>query len=274
MEPLVSPPPPLPGAPSPTSLTPGSTPDPVATPSAATAKPSPAPEATHFNVRSSPPAGRSKTLRWCDDSPDSPSSGESATAAPARRSYRDVVESVTPAASPESSPPVAVKPPPRILLRSTVHVPPTRIAIDADGWETVESRSQRRERSRRPRRPVPVDLRGRCFNCFSDTHRAAQCRSRPRCFRCRSLGHRSAGCPTRVSGAPVGGRRPAAPINRVSVWKRITPVMVQEPSLAVAAAGSQAPSGVASDVPRAVESGVLQPDSARGGRRRRRPRHR
>lgn len=69
-----------------------------------------------------------------------------------------------------------------------------------DGWELVESRRTRRNRSRqsgRPRRPAPVDLRGRCFNCFSDLHRDASCRRRTRCFRCLELGHQSYACPRR-----------------------------------------------------------------------------
>jgi len=70
-------------------------------------------------------------------------------------------------------------------------------APDADGWMKVESRWKRQERRRQaycPRRPVPTDLRGRCFNCFAFDHRAASCRSKPRCFRCRALGHRSSDC--------------------------------------------------------------------------------
>jgi hypothetical protein len=31
-------------------------------------------------------------------------------------------------------------------------------------------------------RPVPVDLHGRCFNCFSTEHRVAECRNRVQCF--------------------------------------------------------------------------------------------
>jgi len=46
----------------------------------------------------------------------------------------------------------------------------------------------------RPHRSVPADLRGKCFNCFSQEHRAANCKSRTRCFRCLALGHRSSGC--------------------------------------------------------------------------------
>ncbi|CAN6231513.1 unnamed protein product [Urochloa humidicola] len=275
MEPLVSPPPPA-GAPSPTSPTPGSTPDPAATHHAAPANPpTPAPAtippaSSHPNDSSPLPAGKSKVQRWSDNSPESDSSGESA--ASTRRSYRDVVAaSINSAAPSRPSPPTATKPPPRIILKSTVHIPPpARRVRDADGWEQVESRAERRERvelSRRPRRPVPVDLRGRCFNCFSGGHRAAQCKSRTRCFRCRALGHRSLACPGRVPRALGGNPRSAAPAGRVSVWRRITPAAEQVPMESVV-------SGVASDVPRAEGSGALPPEPERGGRRRRRPRHR
>ena len=43
---------------------------------------------------------------------------------------------------------------------------------DADGWHPVVSRRTRKELhrlERRPRRPVPADLRGKCFNCLSPT---------------------------------------------------------------------------------------------------------
>jgi hypothetical protein len=39
-----------------------------------------------------------------------------------------------------------------------------------------------------PPRPVLADLRGRCFNCFSPSHRAADCGSLVRCFHAVCLG--------------------------------------------------------------------------------------
>ncbi|CAO2148695.1 unnamed protein product [Urochloa humidicola] len=276
-EPLASPPPP-PGAPSPTSLTSGSTPDPAATHHAAPANlSSPAPVTfphsfPHPNVRSSLPVGRSKEQRWCDNSPASSSSGDSAAATSVRRSYWDVAAtSSIPSAPSKPLSPAAAKPPPRIVLRSTAHIPPPpRRVRDADSWEQVESRSNRRARvelSRRPRRPVPADLRGRCFNCFSGNHRAAQCKSQTRCFKCRALGHRSLVCPRRSAVLP----------KRATVWRRIEPTMEQNQKGSLQALETAVPPaehGVASDVPRAVESGAPPPDSDRCGRRRRRPRHR
>ncbi|CAN6360714.1 unnamed protein product [Urochloa humidicola] len=151
MEPLVSPTPP-PGAPSPTSPTPRSTPDSASTPLAVAANSSSLAPASTSSFPSKPDArpslltGRSKEERWRDNSP---SSVESAAAVPVTRSYRDAVLTPPKLAAPSkpSSSGVA-KPPPRIVLRSTVHVPaPARRALDKDGWETVESRSKRRERA-------------------------------------------------------------------------------------------------------------------------------
>ncbi|KAK3120200.1 hypothetical protein QOZ80_9AG0683540 [Eleusine coracana subsp. coracana] len=272
MELLVSSPP---GAASPPSPPPGSTADPAATLPAASAA-IPSPTASGSTSPLSPfakpfrPAGRSNSLRWSDTSPASQSSGDSVSAG--ARSFRDVVASVSAAAPSQPLPRVADKPPPRIVVRSVVQVPPPgKRGPDADGWVRVESRSSRRQKAdlaRRPRRPVLVDLRGRCFNCFSGSHRAAQCKSRPRCFKCRELGHHSAACPQRGGGV----------LKRVSVWRRITPAAmlgdaldpppVTEYPLDVAMAT------VASDVCRTDEGGAVPPRPVRRGCRRRRPRRR
>jgi hypothetical protein len=61
---------------------------------------------------------------------------------------------------------------------------------------------------RPPRRPIPTDLRGKCFNCFSPDHCAANCRSMTCCFHCRDLGHRSSGCPWQSSGSRLVVPRP------------------------------------------------------------------
>ena len=93
-------------------------------------------------------------------------------------------------------------------------------------WQKVMSRGARRRSwraARPPRRPVPADLVGRCFNCFSTLHRASQCRKKTRCFRCRSPGHRSYDCPDVVRSGNVSVR-PA--LGRVSVWQRISPANV------------------------------------------------
>ncbi|KAK8443814.1 hypothetical protein SEVIR_9G037201v4 [Setaria viridis] len=50
-------------------------------------------------------------------------------------------------------------------------------------------------------RSVPVDLVGRCFNCFATDHVAAACRNPSRCLRCRREDHRS--LPPTRQGQPI-----------------------------------------------------------------------
>jgi hypothetical protein len=87
----------------------------------------------------------------------------------------------------------------------------------------VESKRSRRRRLKaaRPRRLMPTDLKGHCFNCFSMTHFAAQCRQRTRCFRCRALGHRSAACPVLFGGGGVNFRKTVGqrPLAQTMVWR-------------------------------------------------------
>nr|XP_034584690.1 uncharacterized protein LOC117847577 [Setaria viridis] len=95
---------------------------------------------------------------------------------------------------------------------------------DFEGWWTVESWRSCRVRlrvSHQPRRTVPSDLQGRCFNCLSPEHLAVGCRSPPRCFHCRVLGHRSYDC----------GRRPLSPrseptLVRRKVWRLVRSLAV------------------------------------------------
>ncbi|CAN6355827.1 unnamed protein product [Urochloa humidicola] len=203
-----SPPLPYPGAPStPTSPTPAPTPGPAATPKGAslcrTAFPfSPAPGTIS---RYPETVGRPKALRWSNESPPSGKSGGGAPsyvevllkgALPATASQTSDALAAAGGESPRSAPRFV----PQKKGGGGMKVSPR---LDADGWTYVMGRRQRRELRRqelRPCRPVPVDLRGKCFNCFSPSHRAASCRTRPRCFRCRALGHRSSGCPLQADG--------------------------------------------------------------------------
>lgn len=55
-----------------------------------------------------------------------------------------------------------------------------------------------------PRRGSIVDLRGKCYKCFSASHLVDSCRRPTRCFRCFKFGHQAARC----SSLPeAGGRR-------------------------------------------------------------------
>jgi hypothetical protein len=158
----------------------------------------------------------------------SPASGGT-TPVSRHRSFRDVALLPPPgAAQPESR-----REPPRpvfkLVARPASSSKAPRPSPDAEGW--VEVRSRRRPRGPPPpRRSIPQDLRGRCFNCMAPSHKAFECRRPVRCFTCRSLGHRAAWCPARpqvplrksVSVCPA---RPQVPLRKsVSVWDRLGPL--------------------------------------------------
>jgi hypothetical protein len=110
---------------------------------------------------------------------------------------------------------VSLTPPPRVPAS-----PPCRtVVFDADGFQKVVPRRWRREVAhplgpRRAARPVPPDLVGFCFNCFSADHVTAECRNPPRYLRCRGEGHKARSCKRPRSpseGAAAGGRAVWAP---------------------------------------------------------------
>ncbi|KAF8668847.1 hypothetical protein HU200_052049 [Digitaria exilis] len=243
---LVSPPPPpCLGAALPTSPTSAPTPGPAATsPFSPAPRSSPFPPASPVSATSV--AGRSKTQRWCHDSPPSGKSGGGASsfmeallmgARPGAASQ--AAASVLLPASAAS--PVSRAASPRIVLvggdRRPRRAPPTP---DPDGWSKVmrHPRKVPRDGVFRSCHRVSVDLRGRCFNCFSTDHRAASCRSMTCCFWCRGLGHRTSGC-TRQDGL-----RPAAPRRLHKVWRPKVDQAVKEVVKNATAAVSIAP-GVA-----------------------------
>lgn len=59
---------------------------------------------------------------------------------------------------------------------------------------------------RRPRRPVPTDLMGRCFNCLATDHVAARCTQPSRCLRCEQVGHEAKNCKRPRFPGPLRGR--------------------------------------------------------------------
>ena len=71
--------------------------------------------------------------------------------------------------------------------------------VDAEGFRLVVSKRHLREgrpppRQQPTRRPIPVDLVGRCFNCLAFYHVAACCTFPSRCLHCESEGHSARQC--------------------------------------------------------------------------------
>jgi hypothetical protein len=139
--------------------------------------------------------GTPKDLRWRDDS--SPvSSGVSPVLSGQWASYKEVLVSQAPCS-------------PKPLAHGVEEE-------GDDGWVKVEGRRSHRQRLRPSRptpRPIPADLRGKCFNCFSPSHRVAVCRPSVCCFRCRLPGHHAHVCPRRQA--------PPAQPRRSLVWRPV-----------------------------------------------------
>ena len=122
--------------------------------------------------------GRSKHERWCDDALESsrpdgwPSyrdivvSSSSPTSSAASAAHGSVC-ALTPAQGSQVAVVAGAKPAPRIVLRHLQCSAAPLCRSDSEGWQRFESRRARRRRrraARTPRRPVPVDLVGKCFN--------------------------------------------------------------------------------------------------------------
>ncbi|KAG2649711.1 hypothetical protein PVAP13_1NG128738 [Panicum virgatum] len=109
---------------------------------------------------------------------------------------------------------------------SSVAAPPSQMRgdplVDADGFRTVVYKRRARGDTRlprRPRRPVPADLVGRCFNCLATDHVASCCTQPSRCLRCEQVGHVARNCkrprfpgPPRGRGCPTRRFVPAADV--------------------------------------------------------------
>lgn len=102
---------------------------------------------------------------------------------------------------------------PRRLASVVVH--PARMAIepDADGFREVQSR-RRWRRALQPRRPVPANLVGKCFNCLSGNHVKADCSGPARCFNCLEPGHQARDCPLPLRWPPGDHKRGRSPPSR------------------------------------------------------------
>jgi hypothetical protein len=155
-----------------------------------------------------PHVGGLKAQRWSDTSPVS-SSGDSWLAP---QSYKEALLAypLCPAAPP---PAPRVKPISLVKVVADTHpVVQSRRAgprrVD-DGWQVVRSKRRKFRGNHLPRREPPVDLRGRCFNCFSSGHLASVCRRPTRCFQCLKPGHQAARCPGRLE------------MQRKTVWQRL-----------------------------------------------------
>jgi hypothetical protein len=230
---------------------------------AATALSSPASAAASASPLPSP-GGRTKAQRWSDEGGHS--SAVALVRGASRRSYKEVLLA---ADSPASGGAAG--------------------GVDGVGWIRVEGRRARRATAGAPKplpRPVPVDLRGKCFNCFSSSHRAAACRrpghrSLVRCFSCRRPGHRALSCPSRRS--PLSPSRPArvwrlvsrgaaSLSGRAQVWR---PVFRESSSVAIPPGAMEAvlPGGLKKRTRRgerrrkavAVVSGQVASDHSSGG---------
>jgi hypothetical protein len=133
----------------------------------------------------------------------------------------------------------------------------------AGGWQLVKSRRARRSEQVSRRRSL-LDLRGRCFNCLSFSHRAS-CWRPTRCFRCFKFGHRAALCSVQTIAVKKAAEQQRdqqglrVPVwqrlsemegsghqdlqQKGSVWRRITPSTESstQPALMAASSGATAP---------------------------------
>lgn len=96
---------------------------------------------------------------------------------------------------------------------------PSRQVVDAEGWQVVRRKKEKVKSPSPPRRPVPRDLNGVCFNCLERGHVRAACR--PPSHRRASV---AASLVTVLRTAPSVGAGPglvaASPLRRSRVGAR------------------------------------------------------
>jgi hypothetical protein len=179
--------------------------------------------------------GRSKTQRWSDVSSSGGSSRELC-------SYKDALVSGSrrlptlikaPSHTTTSSrAPEAVKIKEKKQVGGPLVVQNLLVGSHQDelGWQVVERR-KKTQHVHLPRRGSLVDLRGRCFNCFSSFHLAAVCRRPTRCFRCFEYGHQVSTCPMGLVARTkqFGGLKHIQKEDRIPVWQRLTRMVGDAP---------------------------------------------
>lgn len=95
------------------------------------------------------------------------------------------------------------------LASIIVHPPRMSVEPDTKGFKMVQSWRCWRHATE-SRRPMPVNLVGKCFNCLSDKHVKADCMSLVRCFNCLDNGHQACDCPLPLR-APGDGKHSHSP---------------------------------------------------------------
>lgn len=90
---------------------------------------------------------------------------------------------------------------------------------DADGFFQVRSRRLGRSRTppRSPRSPcqIPPKLEGCCFRCLATDHIKARCTFLEKCYNCWTEGHRAAVCPFQPRVRTIGAKRGRSPPRQV-----------------------------------------------------------
>jgi hypothetical protein len=182
----------------------------------------PAPGSSTHHVPASQ-TGRSKSQRWTDASDYSLSSGGSSLAPD---SYKAAVLSCSrntvPRSTSDARPPIDGST--AVCRRAEVSCQKPVVNLDsaAGGWQLVKSRRERRSEQVSRRRSL-VDLRGRCFNCLSFSHRASSCWRPTRYFRCFKFGHHAALCSVQtVAVKKAAGQQRDQQGLRVPVWQRLS----------------------------------------------------
>jgi hypothetical protein len=99
---------------------------------------------------------------------------------------------------------------PRRVASIIIHPPRMSVQPDADGFMEVQSRRRWRH-APEPRRPVPPNLVGKCFNCLAEDHVRADYTFPSKCFNCKGEGHQERDCPFPPLSSRWEGKRDRSP---------------------------------------------------------------